>query len=129
MEYSDYVRQGQHAAALYDAGNHDGAGAVFEALAQDVSLPEVDRANMYRNAAICLQPAGGVERVEQLFDQAIALEQKWNRAPAREAKWTWLLSTFRRDEARELAEAILAEGWLTLDERRTWEDRRFQSRA
>lgn len=128
MDYHDYNQRVQDAAARERAGDHAGAKAMFTALAEDSSLPDMDRNIMYYNAALLSEGTGTAEETGRLYDRAIDLERRWCCARAREGKAGWLERVGRSAEAAAVYRELLDQPWLLLAERRRYEEGVFRTR-
>jgi tetratricopeptide (TPR) repeat protein len=128
MEFLEYDAQVKQAAALYQAGKFFEASSIFERLAEDESLTDMDRAFMYYNAGVTREQYGSPEEVERLYDAGTTFERKWFRSHAREAKARWLEKLGRGGEAIDIYNELLSEGWLTSGERRRFEEAIFRNR-
>lgn len=128
MEYRDYEAAVQRAAELSRAGDQGGAGGVFLQLAAEPSLTDMDRAIMLFNASQCLQQVAPAEEIERIYDAAIAIERKWCRERSREAKANWLAGVGRTEEAVALYTELMAEPWVTMGQRRGYEEAIFRIR-
>ncbi len=128
MEYHEYERRTREAVDLNQAGDPAGASALFEAIAGDSTLTEMDRNIMFRNAALLRESTGTPEETEWLYDQAVGLERRWCRGAGREAKAAWLERTGRQGEAAAVDTELQAEGWLLSAERRKYEEAVFRTR-
>jgi tetratricopeptide (TPR) repeat protein len=128
MKYSDYDARFRQAVALHQAGNFEEASSIFEQLAENESLTEMDRAILYYNAGVTREQFGSEEEVERLYDAGASLERRWFRSHAREAKAKWLEKLGRGSEAVEIYNELLSEGWLTSGQRRQFEEAIFRNR-
>jgi hypothetical protein len=128
MEYHEYDRRVKEATGLSQAGDQAQASAVFESLADDTSLTDMDRAFMYYNAAVSRDAVGSPDEVERLFDRGIALERPWYRSTVREGKAKWLEKEGRLEEAVAIYSELVGEGWLTSGQRRQFEEAVFRTR-
>lgn len=128
MDYHEYESAIQRGAELSRSGDLEGAGRLFQQLAAEPGLTDMDRAYMLHNAAVSLQRVAPAEEVERLFDEGIALERKWFRSSIREAKAKWLETIGRRDEAVDIYTDLMHEEWLTAGQRRGFEEAIFKIR-
>jgi hypothetical protein len=121
MDSYEYRATAQEGAQLHERGEWRAAAAIFDRLASDSSLPDLDRSMMARNLATVLSSAGrSSSEVEAAFDRGIVLEQRWFRGLVREAKAEWLAEIGRSDGAIVVYDSLLAEAWPMADERDRW---------
>lgn len=128
MDYREYEAAVQRGAELHRSGKPAEAGRLFQVLATEPWLPDMDRAIMLYNAAVSLEQVASAGEVERLYDEGIALERKWFRERMREAKARWLASRGRREEAVQLYTELMHEGWVTMGQRRRYEEAIFEIR-
>lgn len=128
MDYHEYETMVQRGAELTRAGDLAGAGRLFLELAADPELTDMDRVYMLHNAAVSLQSVEPATEVEALYDQAIDLERRWYRSTAREAKAKWLEGVGRREEAIDIYTELMHEPWVTVGQRRGFEEAIFKIR-
>jgi hypothetical protein len=121
MDSYEYRATAQEGARLHDGGDWSGAAAIFDRLATDGSLPDLDRSLMARNLATVLSTAGASTiEVEGAYDRGIELERRWYRGLVRESKAVWLAEIGRSDGAIAIYDELLGEEWPMADDRDRW---------
>lgn len=121
MDYAQYVTFVREAAALHEAGAYHDAARAFLRLADDATLPDLDRAMMESNLAGALAAARAAEAdIEAAYDRGIALEERWHRARVLEAKAVWLAEAGHRDRAVAVYQGLLQQAWARMDDRDRW---------
>jgi len=121
MDSYEYRAMAQEGARLHEGGEWSAAAAVFDRLAADSSLPDLDRSLMARNLATVLSTAGASTiEVESAYDRGIDLERRWYRGLVRESKAVWLAEIGRSDAAIAIYDELLAEEWPMADDRDRW---------
>jgi hypothetical protein len=117
----EYRATAQEGARRHDSGDWRGAAAIFDRLAADVHLPDLDRAMMARNLATVLAAMGVPElEVEAAYDRGVILETPWYRGLVRESKAAWLAEIGRTDAAIAVYDELLREAWPMADDRDRW---------
>lgn len=120
MNYDEYVRECQSAASLAESGERVAALDAFLRLAGS-SLPDLDRAVMYVNAATLQHQLGDAEAALEHYDKAVAVEEKHNRFAVLELKAAFLAQLGRAKESLELYRGLARRPDATLSERARFE--------
>jgi hypothetical protein len=121
MDSYEYRATAQEGARLHEGGDWSAAAAIFDRLATDGSLPDLDRSLMARNLATVLSIAGASTiEVEGAYDRGVELERRWFRGLVRESKANWLAEIGRSDGAIAIYDELLGEEWPMADERDRW---------
>jgi tetratricopeptide (TPR) repeat protein len=112
----------EQAEKLTAAGDDRGAARALSALAES-DLPALDRAMAWTHAASAHERLGETDAALADYDRAVALETPLMRFSAAFKKADYLLRLGRKDESRELFQALLTRPEATLAERHSFESR------
>lgn len=121
MDYTQYVAFVREAAALHEARAYVDAAQAFARLADDATLPDLDRAMMESSLAAAFSASRAAEAdIEAAYDRGIALEARWHRAGVLESKAVWLARAGHRDRAVAVYQGLLQQAWARMDQRDRW---------
>ena len=112
MDYEDYVNRTNEAARLDEAGDTNGALAVFQALIE-ADIAEFDRALMCHNAGVLLDKLGRTDEALAAFDRGMALETPLCRSLVAEQKAALLHRLGRNSEALSLYRWLESRRWAS----------------
>ena len=89
----------------------------------DCDLPDLDRARLWTQAAQARERLGETKETLAAYDRAAALETSMRRFQALFRKADYLARLGRKDESREILNALLKRPEATLSERHSFEAR------
>lgn len=98
MDYQTYYDRAQEGGKKFDAGDSEGAIAVFKGLV-DSDLSEVDKAIMCMNLATIHEKRGEEGQALHWFDRGIDIERRYSRSTLAENKAAYLIRLNRKSEA------------------------------
>ncbi len=122
MDFDELRAVTEQAEKLTAAGDDRGAARALSALAES-DLPALDRAMAWTHAASAHERLGETDAALADYDRAVALETPLMRFSAAFKKADYLLRLGRKDESRELFQALLTRPEATLAERHSFESR------
>lgn len=122
VDFDEFRGRVEQAEKLSAAGRDERAATALGELAQS-DLPDLDRAMAWVQAAEALARLGRSEDALAAYARAEALESPHRRFQASFRKGDFLLRLGRKDECRELFNALLERPEATLAERHSFQSR------
>lgn len=116
MQYDDYVNLTQEAARLDEAGDAEGAVAIFQTLA-GADIAEHDRSLMCHNVGVLLEKLGRPEEALAAYDRGITLETPLCRSLVAEQKAALLHRLGRNAESLSLYRWLESRRWASETEK------------
>jgi tetratricopeptide (TPR) repeat protein len=123
MDFDEFRDAYETAEKLANSGDDRAAVRALTALAGDPSLPDLDRAMMWAQAASAHERLGETDASLAAYDRAAALEAPHRRFQAQFRKADFLLRLGRKDESRDIFKSLLERPDATLAERNSIESR------